>query len=55
MGSSMARPVLETSPSPSRTVRVELLAGGRQVNAQIDERDEARLLQLLQSAQMRAA
>jgi hypothetical protein len=36
-------------------VRVELAANGRKVNAQIDERDEGRLLQLLQSAQMRAA
>jgi hypothetical protein len=55
MGTSMARPVLETPSSPTRTVRVELAAGGRQVSAQIDERDEGRLLQILQSAQMRAA
>ena len=55
MVTSMARPVLETPSSPTRTVRVELAAGGRQVSAQIDERDEGRLLQILQSAQMRAA
>jgi tape measure domain-containing protein len=55
MGTSFTRPVIETPSSPTRTVRVELAAGGRQVSAQIDERDEGRLLQLLQSAQMRAA
>ena len=58
MSNSMARPVLEASSPPTRTVRtvrVELAANGRQVSAQIDERDEGRLLQLLQSAQMRAA
>ena len=55
MGTSIARPVIETPSSPTRTVRVELAAGRRQVSAQIDERDEGRLLQLLQSAQMRAA
>ncbi|NDP40550.1 MAG: phage tail tape measure protein [Rhodoferax sp.] len=53
-GTSMARPVLDKPSSSTRTVRVELAAGGRQVSAQIDERDEGRLLQLLQSAQMRA-
>jgi hypothetical protein len=55
MGPSLARPVLDAPPGPTRTVRVELAASGRQVSAQIDERDEGRLLQLLQSAQMRAA
>ncbi len=49
------RPVLDAATGPTRTVRVELAANGRKVNAQIDERDEGRLLQLLQSAQMRAA
>lgn len=52
---SIDRPVLDAATSPTRTVRVELAANGRKVNAQIDERDEGRLLQLLQSAQMRAA
>jgi len=52
---SMDRPVLDAAAGPTRTVRVELAANGRKVNAQIDERDEGRLLQLLQSAQMRAA
>ena len=49
------RPVLEAATSPMRTLRVELAAHGSKVNAQIDERDEGRLLRLLQSAQMRAA
>ena len=53
--SRIDRPVLDSATSPTRTVRVELAANGRKVNAQIDERDEGRLLQLLQSAQMRAA
>lgn len=52
---SIDRPVLDGATGPTRTVRVELAANGRKVNAQIDERDEGRLLQLLQSAQMRAA
>jgi tape measure domain-containing protein len=52
---SIERPVLDAATGPTRTVRVELAANGRKVNAQIDERDEGRLLQLLQSAQMRAA
>jgi hypothetical protein len=47
--------MVESASGPVRTVRVELAANGRQVSAQIDERDEGRLLQLLQSAQMRAA
>ena len=55
IGTSIPRPKLETPTIPTRTVRVELASGGRQVSAQIDERDEGRLLQLLQSAQMRAA
>lgn len=52
---AVQRPMLESASGPVRTVRVELAANGRQVSAQIDERDEGRLLQLLQSAQMRAA
>ncbi len=52
---SIDRPVLDAAGGPTRTVRVELAANGRKVNAQIDERDEGRLLQLLQSAQMRVA
>ena len=35
--------------------RTKMLKQSYQVSAQIDERDEGRLLQLLQSAQMRAA
>lgn len=52
---SIDRPVLDAAAGPTRTVRVELPTNGRKVNAQIDERDEGRLLQLLQSTQMRAA
>ena len=52
---SIDRPVLDAAAGPTRTVRVELAANGRKVNAQIDERDEGRLLQLLQSALMRSA
>ena len=52
---TVQRPMVESASGPVRTVRVELAANGRQVGAQIDERDEGRLLQLLQSAQMRAA
>jgi hypothetical protein len=37
-----------------RTVRVELAAGDRKVSAAIDERDESRLLQLLEVARARA-
>ena len=47
---TMQRPALDSASGPVRTVRVELAANGRQVSAQIDERDEGRLLQLLQSA-----
>jgi hypothetical protein len=36
-------------------VRVELAAGERRVNATIDERDESRLLQILEVARARAA
>ena len=52
---TLQRPNIESASSPVRTVRVELAANGRQVSAEIDARDEGRLLQLLQSAQMRAA
>ena len=38
----------------ARTVRVELAAGGNKVNATVDARDEARLLQLLDAARARA-
>lgn len=58
LATTMQRPMVESverASGPVRTVRVELAANGRQVGAQIDERDEGRLLQLLQSAQMRAA
>jgi hypothetical protein len=36
-----------------RTVRVELAVGGNKVSAMVDERDEARLLQLLEAAHAR--
>jgi phage-related minor tail protein len=55
LANTVQRPMVESASGPARTVRVELAANGRQVSAQIDERDEGRLLQLLQSAQMRAA
>jgi tape measure domain-containing protein len=55
VATTVQRPNIESASGPVRTVRVELAASGRQVSAQIDERDEGRLLQLLQSAQMRAA
>ena len=58
LATTVQRPMVESverTSGPVRTVRVELAANGRQVGAQIDERDEGRLLQLLQSAQMRAA
>ena len=48
------RPVLPDS-TPTRTVRVELAAGNRQVNAAIDARDETALLQLLEAARTSAA
>ena len=52
-GSLLARPVL-TEGSPARTVRVELAAGDRRVSAAIDQRDESRLLQLLDVARARS-
>lgn len=51
--SALARPDLPDG-APVRTVRVELAAGDRKVNAAIDERDESRLLQLLDLARARA-
>ena len=50
---ALARPVLADS-APVRTVRVELAAGDRTVHATLDERDESRLLQLLDRARARA-
>ncbi|CAG0982940.1 hypothetical protein BURK2_01950 [Burkholderiales bacterium] len=54
-GSRLARPVLATDAGPSRTVRVELSSGQQKVNATVDARDEARLLQLLDAARARTA
>ncbi len=58
-GVPLPRPDLSTdhtaSRSTGRTVRVELALGARQVTAWIDEREESRLLQLLQAARTRAA
>jgi tape measure domain-containing protein len=51
--SALTRPMLADG-APVRTVRVELAAGDRKVNAAIDERDESRLLQLLDLARARA-
>ena len=51
---SLSRPSLPDS-APTRTVRVELAAGGTKVNATVDARDEARLLQLLDAARARTA
>lgn len=51
---SLPRPVLDAEAGPTRTVRVELTSGDRQVNAFIDARDKARLLQLLETARARA-
>jgi len=53
IGASVPRPALGEASAPTRTVRVELAAGGHQVNATIDSRDEARLLQLLGAARAR--
>jgi hypothetical protein len=39
--------------TPTRTVRVELSSGQQKVNATVDARDEARLLQLLDAARAR--
>ena len=49
---SLPRPSLPEG-APTRTVRVELAAGHNKVNATIDARDEARLLQLLDAARAR--
>jgi hypothetical protein len=51
-GSSLPRPSLPDA-APARTVRVELSAGQQKVNATVDARDEARLLQLLDAARAR--
>lgn len=55
IGSSLPRPTLPADGAPSRTVRVELAAGAHKVNATVDARDEARLLQLLDAARARTA
>lgn len=54
VGSSLPRPSLPDS-APTRTVRVELAAGGNKVNATVAASDEARLLQLLDAARARTA
>jgi tape measure domain-containing protein len=51
---SLPRPSLPDS-APTRTVRVELSSGQQKVNATVDARDEARLLQLLDAARARAS
>ena len=53
IGANVPRPALTDTSAPMRTVRVELAAGGRQVTATVDGRDEARLLQLLDAARAR--
>jgi tape measure domain-containing protein len=53
--SGLSRPVLPEAAGPTRTVRVELAAGERRVEATIDQRDESRLLQILELARARAA
>ncbi len=53
-GSSLPRPSLPDG-TPTRTVRVELSSGQQKVNATVDARDEARLLQLLDAARARTA
>ncbi len=55
LSSALSRPVLPSDAGPTRTVRVELAAGGRPINATIYERDESRLLQMLEVARARAA
>lgn len=55
IGANVPRPALNDASAPARTVRVELAAGGSKVNASIDARDEARLLQLLDAARARTA
>ena len=52
VGSSLPRPSLPEG-TPTRTVRVELSSGQQKVNATVDARDEARLLQLLDAARAR--
>lgn len=54
-GAVLPRPTLATDSTPTRTVRVELAAGANKVNATVDARDEARLLQLLDAARARTA
>ena len=49
---SLPRPSLPEG-TPTHTVRVELSAGQQKVNATVDARDEARLLQLLDAARAR--
>ena len=51
---SVPRPSLPDG-APTRTVRVELSSGQQRVNAIVDARDEARLLQLLDAARARTA
>jgi len=53
IGANVPRPALNDASTPTRTVRVELAAGGQQVTATVDGRDEARLLQLLDAARAR--
>jgi hypothetical protein len=55
IGANLPRPALNDASAPARTVRVELAAGGNKVNATVDGRDEARLLQLLDAARARTA
>jgi phage-related minor tail protein len=55
VGTNVLRPALNDASVPTRTVRVELAAGGSKVNASIDARDETRLLQLLDAARARTA
>ena len=52
---SLARPALDATAGPTRTVRVELASGDRRINATIDAGDESRLLQILEVARARAA
>lgn len=57
LASAMQSPIpayAQESAAPSRTIRVELASGNRTVAANIDARDEARLLELLKEAQSRA-
>lgn len=53
-GISIPRPALVADGTPTRTVRVELAAGGQKVTATLDARDESRLLQLLDDARSRS-